>query len=186
LHYTIGGYPSDNKFWSNQLQVQINETGNYNTKYSDRLITIPLNIPQGMNVDQYDQKLIESGYAMSQKNLGDYFGLGRPTEWHANSGNAWTQVVSDAGGEVPYIPSVIYGSGIMGSDTPHYPFGSGNSINTAWFPIENTKNIVSVAKQAISYAGQVISHAYTASQARLNSISATLSNISSVITLFKN
>jgi len=186
-HYTIGGYPSSNDPRTNQLQVQINESGNYNTKYSDRLLSMPLTIPYGMNVDQYDQKLLESGYAMSQKNLGDYFGLGRPTEWHANSGNAWTQVVADAGGEVPYIPSIILGPGIMGSKTPHYPFGSGNSINTAWFPIENTKNIVSAAKQTVSYAGQLISGAYTASQTKLNSISATLSRISSTInSLLKN
>ena len=173
-HYTIGGYPSSWNPIKNQLQVQINESGNYNTSASQRLATIPLAVPEGQTVAQYDNNLLSSGYDLSQQNLGDYAGLGSPTWMHKNSGNAWTQTVINAGGNVPKVDFVYGEVGEM----PHFPYGSGHSIDTPWA----VSSAVQQAQQTVSYAGQAISSAASrTSTATLNSISATLSRISSII-----
>jgi RHS repeat-associated protein len=173
-HYTIGGYPSDWKFWSNKLEAQINNPGDYNLKDSDRLATYSLEVPEGMSVAQYDKSLLESGYALSQQDLGPYFGLGRPTWPNANSGNVWTQVVVGAGGEVPKI-DLVYGNRGTG---PYFPYGSGHPMGTQWF----VSSAIQSTKQAVSYAGQVISStASKIGQTTINSMSNTLSQISSII-----
>ncbi|GEM_PF-836282 len=183
-HYTIGGYPSSWNPIKNQLQVIINESGNYNTFASQRLATIPLAVPKGQTTAQYDSNLLSSGYDLSQQSLGNYFGLGRPTSISANSGNAWTQTVINAGGTVPDMQTTYYSSVIPGVvNMPHFPYGSGRSIDTPWA----VSSAIQTTGQAISYAGQVISRtASTVSQSALNGISATISRISSIIDSLKS
>lgn len=181
-HYTIGGYPDSWNPITNKLQVQINESGNYNTSDSQRLATIPLIVPEGQTTAQYDGNLLSSGYDFSQQNLGDYAGLGSPTWMHKNSGNAWTQTVINAGGAVPNIQDVYYGPGVFGKNTPHLPYGSGHSTDTPWA----VSSAVQTTGQAISYAGQVVLQtASTISQSALDGMSASISRISSIINSLK-
>ena len=79
-------------------------------------------------------KINQSINYLSQQNLGPYFPLGQPTGYNANSGNAWTQVVLNAGGTVPQI-AWVYGN--VGSE-PHFAFGSGNAIGTSYGQQLNT------------------------------------------------
>ena len=177
-HYTIGGYPDRWNPITNKLQVQINESGNYNTTEAQRLATIPLAVPEGQTIEQYDSNILSSGYNLLQQDLGKYFWSGAPTSYRKNSGNAWTQVVIDAGGTVPKIDFVYGNVGEM----PHFPYGSGHSIDTPWA----VSSAVQATGQTISYAGQVISQtASTVSQSALNGISATISRISSIVNSLK-
>lgn len=97
---------------------------------------------------------------------------------NANSGNAWTQIVLNAGGTAPQTDWIYGNVGGM----PYFPYGSGNPMGTQWF----VSSAIQTAQQAVSYASQVISNsAYQASQATLNSISAMLTSISSIINSLK-
>ena len=98
-HYTIGGYPSNGI--SGTLLAQTNNYGDFNTQSSQYLATYPLRIPEGMSPAQYDRKLLESGYMLSQQDLGPYDPFGRPLTISANSGNVATQVVINSGGTFP-------------------------------------------------------------------------------------
>lgn len=126
--YVIAGNPSGNFPNFGNLQVSISST-TINPKdyisiesvnYSDKQIT----------QNQFDESIMRSGSSLSKQDLGLYWPTGRPISSHANSGNAWTQVVLDAGGIVPKIKNNYSGPGALGFNTPHLPLGSGNPINT--------------------------------------------------------
>jgi len=92
---------------------------------------------------------------LSKKDLGNYFLTGRPISSDANSGNTWTQVIIDAGGTVPQIQNVYYGSGILGKNTPYFPLGSGNPMETPSYRQQATtavKNTVNSITSKISSA----------------------------------
>ena len=106
-----------------------------------------------MTPAQYDQKLLESASSLSKTDLGPYFGSGRPISSHANSGNAWAQVIVDAGGTVPQVPNVYYGSGIAGKNTPYFPLGSGNPLGTPSYAqqaITAVKNTISSIQSTVT------------------------------------
>lgn len=121
-HYTIGGYPNGGK-----LQAQINNPGNLNAPSSSYLATYPLNPPKGTSVAQYDQNLLASGANLSNQNLGTYVFWGQPINNFPNSGNTTTQVILDAGGTVPSIPSTF---NVNHYPYIYYPSGFGQPIGT--------------------------------------------------------
>ena len=161
--YTIGGYISGDKPDTNRLKIEINKPSAYSYPESRILARIPLVVPEGMSVDQYDQRLLGSGYDLTETDLGEYTFPGHPISSNPNSGNAWTQVVLNAGGVVPKIPSTYYASGILGKNTPYFPLGSGNSLNTP-----------SYGQQAISAVKNAVNDKV---QSVLNSVSSTLSQL---------
>lgn len=85
---------------------------------------------------------------------------------------------------MPDIQNAYYSPLIPGYvNMPHFPYGSGNSIDTPWA----VSSAIQTTKQAVSYAGQVVSDtASRATSATLNSISATISQISSIINSLKS
>ena len=50
----------------------------FNVSESQELAKYPLSVPRGMNISQYDQKLLESGTDLSKGSLGSYFLTGQP------------------------------------------------------------------------------------------------------------
>ncbi|OGZ63512.1 MAG: hypothetical protein A2998_02140 [Candidatus Staskawiczbacteria bacterium RIFCSPLOWO2_01_FULL_37_25b] len=174
-HYTIGGYPStmDPRNW--QLQAQINNSGDLNTQMSGILARYPLAVPEGMTSAQYEQKLLEAGYNLSQQKLGPYDPRGRPSIYYANSGNVATSVVLNAGGVFPQVQAFYFSKN---APYIYYAAGLGHPLNTP----SRIEQVLSYAGQTLSSAKQVISStASSINQARLNAISATVSRVSSII-----
>jgi RHS repeat-associated protein len=162
-NYTIGGYPKDGK-----LQAQINESGNLNAPESSYLVSYPLDLPKGMSIAQYDQKLLEEGYKLSKSDLGIYVFTGQPISNFPNSGNTSAQVIINAGGTVPTLQNVYYGpAGYLGIQTPYFPLGAGKPIGTP-----------SYGQQLNTTARNYIDNK---AQSTLNSISSTLSRLTQAL-----
>jgi len=170
-HYTIGGYPSMSISGFGNLQAQINNFGDLNTPMSKYLATYQLAVPEGMSVAQYDKKLLESGYALSQQNLGPYDPFGRPLTISANSGNVATQVVINSGGIFPQTQNFYKDS----NGRSYFAPGLGSSINTLQFALAYTAQTISYAQEKISQMSATISWGVA------NSISGTISRISSIL-----
>ena len=178
-HYTIGGYPSMSISGFGDLQTQINNPGDFNTSASQYLATYQLAVPEGMSVAQYDRKLLESGYALSQQNLGPYDPFGRPLTISANSGNVATQVVLNAGGIFPKTQN-FYADPNNSKGLPYFAPGLGGSINTLQFALAYTAQAISYTQEKISQASSTISWGV------VNSISGTISRISSTLNTLKS
>jgi len=173
-HYTIGGYPSMSMFSFGNLEAQINNYGDFNTPTSEYLDRYQLAVPNGMTSAQYDRNLLESGYNLSQQNLGPYNPFGRPITISANSGNVATQTIINAGGSFPETKS-FYSEPNNSRGLPYAAPGLGSSINTLQFALGYTS-------QAISYAQEKISQtSYTISRSTVNSINATVGKLSSLL-----
>jgi RHS repeat-associated protein len=161
-NYTIGGYMSE--WWGGNLIAKINESGNLNAPESSYLALYPLAPPEGINVVQYDQKLLEAGANLAKSDLGKYVFTGQPISSHANSGNTSAQVIIDAGGTIPAMKNVYYGNNsFLGLRPVYFPLGAGNPIGTQ------------------SYTQQVQSAANNKIQSVLNSIASTLSQLTQVL-----
>ena len=119
-HYTIGGYPSDGIGGS--LQTRINDSWDFSFDSSKALATYPLSPPTGMSVAVYDQKLLEAGANLSNQDLGQYSWRGQPISKYANSGNTATQVIIDAGGEVPKTQGIYIGPTPLPRPLHYSPF----------------------------------------------------------------
>ena len=119
-HYTIGGYPSDGIGGS--LQTRINDSWDFSFDSSKALATYPLSPPTGMSVAEYDQKLLETGTNLSNQDLGQYSWRGQPISKYANSGNTATQVIIDAGGEVPKTQGIYIGPTPLPRPLHYSPF----------------------------------------------------------------
>ena len=163
--FSIGGYPSNNNFFTNRLQVQINNLGDLNYPVEKYLSVTPLEVPKGMTPAQYDQKLLESASNLEKRDLGPYFFSGQPLSGHANSGNVFTQTIIDAGGSIPQIQDVYYGPGILGKNTPYFPLGSGNPVGTP-----------SYGQQAVTAVKNTITSAVLKVTSTIDSIKSTLSS----------
>lgn len=159
-HYTIGGYPNNGKAWGGQLQAKINEPFDFNVSQSQELAKYPLKVPAGMNVTQYDQKLLESGANLSGSNLGDYFFTGQPIKSNPNSGNVATQVVIGAGGTMPELQNVYYGKSLYGSHTPYFPLGSGVTLGTPSYTQQTITTVKNRIDSAVSSVTSNFSSAY--------------------------
>ena len=148
-NYIIAGGPDYSYKPFGNLKANIS-SASFNQ--SDYIKIIPLEgdyISPGMTVPQYDQALAKAGDNLSKQNLGSYSPTGRPISPWANSGNVWTQVILDAGGKVPEIQNNYPAPGLFGSNTIHLPLGSGNSMNTPWFPVTVAKNAYNVTQNAV-------------------------------------
>ncbi|MBI1866453.1 MAG: RHS repeat-associated core domain-containing protein, partial [Candidatus Staskawiczbacteria bacterium] len=128
---------------------------------SNYLSVFSLAVPEGMTPAQYDRALLDSGSNLSKQDLGPYFPTGRPISPWANSGNVWTQVIEDAGGKVPEVQNNYAGPGIFGKNTSHYPLGSGNSINTNWYPVGVAKATYNTTKAAVTTTVSIIKNTAT-------------------------
>ena len=175
-HYTIGGYPggSTERLTSptfGNLQVIINESGNYNNSDSKFLAKYNLDVPKGMTVAQYDRKLLESGHGLSQQDLGQYNPFGRPLTISANSGNVATQVVINSGGTFPQTQNFYKDS----NGRLYFAPGLGAPVNSLQFALSYTATAIDFTQQRISQLSSTIS------QMSINSVSATVSKISSLI-----
>ena len=124
-NYTIGGYMSE--WWGGNLVAKINEPGNLNASRESYLASYPLAPPKGMSIAQYDQKLLESGYNLSQQDLGMYLFTGQPISNFPNSGNTSAQVIINAGGTVPSMPFAYIGPAPY---FVYFPLGAGKPIGT--------------------------------------------------------
>ncbi|MBI3337126.1 MAG: hypothetical protein HY005_00685, partial [Candidatus Staskawiczbacteria bacterium] len=170
--YTIGGYISGSNPFTNKLIIEVNNPGAYDYPESRVLARIPLGVPEGMTFDQYDQALTNSSNNLSKQGLGEYTFTGRPLSTGVNSGNAWTQVVINAGGTVPAIQKTYYAPGILGKNTPYFPLGSGTSLY-----------VPSYRQQAITAVNNTIN---SAREVVLSKISSAISDISSRVEVLKS
>ena len=175
-HYTIGGYPGGvaegltSPTFGN-LQVIINESGNYNNPDSKFLAKYNLSVPNGMTIGQYDKKLLESATALSHQDLGPYDPLGRPITISANSGNVATQVVINSGGIFPQTQNFYKDS----NGRSYFAPGLGTPVNSLQFALSYATTAIDFTQQRISQLSSTIS------QTSINSVSATVSRISSLI-----
>jgi len=158
-NYTIGGYMSE--WWGGNLVARINEPGNLNASRESYLASYPLTPPEGMSIAQYDQKLLESGYALTQQYLGMYFFTGQPISNFANSGNTSAQVIINAGGTVPAMPLVYTDNNFP---YVYFPLGAGKPIGTPSFG----RQLDTMARSYIDSQAQKV----------LNSLSSTFSLLS--------